>query len=101
MLGSGLGPRLFVTKMVEVVLRHLNHDKAFVLGKGAKKKQGKKLTSVSFAFTHTYTPVKTNIFPFFPKRTWKILKNMQKRNNLKQKIFCPMLPVVVSFRPSF
>ena len=43
MLGSGLGPRLFVTKMVEVVLRHLNHDKAFVLGKGAKKTRKKML----------------------------------------------------------
>ena len=32
-----------------------------------QKKQGKKLTSVSFALTHTYTPVKTNIFPFFPQ----------------------------------
>ena len=41
----------------------------------------KKLTSVSFAFTHTYTPVKTNFFPFFPKRTWKFLKNVQKRKN--------------------
>ena len=36
------------------------------LGKGAKKK-GKKLTNVSFAFTHTYTPVKTKHFPFFPQ----------------------------------
>ena len=50
-------------------------------GKGAKKNKEKKPTSVSFAFTHTYTPVKTNIFPFFPKRTWKILKNVQKRKN--------------------
>ena len=37
------------------------------LRKGAKKKGKKDLTSVSFAFTHTYTPVKTNIFPFFPQ----------------------------------
>ena len=50
-------------------------------GKGAKKKRKKKLTSVSFAFTHTYIPVKTYIFPFFPKRTWKILKNAHKRKN--------------------
>ena len=48
-------------------------------GKVQKKKLKKNLTSVSFAFTHTYTPVKTNIFPFFPKHTWKILKNVQKR----------------------
>ena len=38
------------------------HDK----GKVQKNKE-KKLTSVSFALTHTYTPVKTNIFPFFPQ----------------------------------
>ena len=31
------------------------------------KKLKKKLTNVSFAFTHTYTPVKTNIFRFFPQ----------------------------------
>ena len=48
-----------------------------------KKTRKKKLTSVSFAFTHAYTPVKTKNFPFFPKRTWKILKNVQK---LKQNI---------------
>ena len=36
------------------------------LGKGAKKKIEKNLTSVSFAFTHTYTAVKTNSFRFFP-----------------------------------
>ena len=33
-----------------------------------KKKLKKNLTSVSFAFTHTYTDVKTNSFRFFPKR---------------------------------
>ena len=51
----------------------------FSIRERCKKKRGKNLTSVSFAFSHTYTPVKTNIFPFFPKRTWKILKNVQKR----------------------
>ena len=30
-----------------------------------KKNKEKKLTGVSF--THTYTPVKANIFPFFPQ----------------------------------
>ena len=49
-----------------------------------KKKRRKKLTTVRFAFTHTYTPVKTNSFPFFPKRTWKILKNVQKCKNNAQ-----------------
>ena len=42
------------------------------------KKIQKQLTSVSFAFTHTYTLVKINMFVFFPKHTWKILKNAQK-----------------------
>ena len=46
-------------------------------GKVQKKNKEKKLTSVSFAITHTYPPVKTNIFRFFPNRTWKILKNVQ------------------------
>ena len=65
-----------------------------------KKKFEKKLTNVSFAFTHTYTPVKLTFFLFFPKRTKKILKNVQKRKN-KKTICCPMLPVVVSFFPLF
>ena len=51
------------------------------LGEGAKKKE-KKLTSVSFAFTHTYTLEKLTLLLFFPKRTWKILKNVQ---NAKEK----------------
>ena len=38
-----------------------------MLGKGAKKNEKKKLTSVSFAFTHTYIAVKTNSFRFFPQ----------------------------------
>ena len=33
------------------------------------KKKGKKLTNVSFAFTHTYTLKKTKKNPLFPKRT--------------------------------
>ena len=36
------------------------------LGEGAKKKE-KKLTNVSFAFTHTYTLVKTKNNNFFPQ----------------------------------
>ena len=39
-----------------------------------QKKSKKKLTSVSFAFTHTYTLAKLTLLLFFPKRTWKILK---------------------------
>ena len=53
-------------------------DAVFAKGK-VQKKLKKNLTSVSFAFTHTYTAVKTNSFRFFPKRTWKILKKVQKR----------------------
>ena len=46
-------------------------------GKVHNKKSRKKLTSVSFAFTHTYTLEKLTLLLFFPKRTWKILKNAQ------------------------
>ena len=48
------------------------------------KKSKKKLTSVSFAFTHTYPLEKLTLLLFFPKRTWKILKNVQ---NAKEKTF--------------
>ena len=44
-----------------------------------KIKREKKLTSVSFAFTHTYTLEKLTLLLFFPKRTWKILENVQKQ----------------------
>ena len=52
-----------------------------LLGEGAKKSK-RKLTSVSFTFTHTYTLEKLTLLLFFPKRTWKILKNVQ---NAKEK----------------
>ena len=70
----------------------------FLLRERCKKK---KLTNVSFPFTHTYTPVKTNIFPFFPQAYMEIFEKCAKTQKLKQQIFCPMLPVVVSFPPSF
>ena len=64
-----------------------------------QKKVKKKLTSVSFAFTHTYTLEKLTLLLFFPKRTWKILKNVQ---NAKEKtLHCPMLSVALSFPPLF
>ena len=47
-----------------------------------QKKSTKKLTSVSFAFTHTYTLEKLTLLLFFPERTWIILKNVQ---NAKEK----------------
>ena len=68
-------------------------------GKVYRKKSKKKLTSVSFAFTHTYTLEKLTLLLFFPKRTWKILKNVQ---NAKEKtLHCPMLSVALSFPPLF
>ena len=49
----------------------------FILFKGKvhEKKSKKKITSVSFAFTHTYTLRRLTLLLFPPKRTWKILKN--------------------------
>ena len=42
-------------------------------------------------------PRKTNTFTFFPKRTWKILKNVQNAKEKKHfiSLHCPMLSVVV------
>merc|ERR1712223_1732972 len=72
------------------------------LRKRCIEKKVKKITSVSVAFTHTYTSEKLSLLLFFPKRTWKILKNVQ---NVKEKkhfisLHCPMLSVVV-FPPLF
>merc|ERR1719341_2433683 len=64
-----------------------------------KKKIEKKLTNVSFAFTHTYTPVKTNIFRFFPQAYMENFEKCAKTQKQKT-ICCPMLSVVV-FSPSF
>ena len=53
------------------------------LGKGAKKKSWKKnLTSVSFAFTHTYTAVKTNSFRFFPQAYMKKFEKCAKTGDM-------------------
>ena len=43
-----------------------------IKGKVHEKKSKKILTSVSFAFTHTYTLEKLTLLLFSPKRTWKI-----------------------------
>ena len=56
-----------------------------------KKKLKKKLTNVSFAFTHTYTPVKTNIFRFFPQAYMENFEKCAKTQKQKT-ICCPMLP---------
>ena len=62
-----------------------------------EKKSKKKLTSVSFAFTHTYTLEKLTLLLFFPKRTWKILKNVQ---NAKEKNIS-LSHVICGSSPSF
>ena len=51
-----------------------------------QKKTRKKITSVSFAFSHTYTPVKTNIFPFFPQAYMENFEKLQKQKNKKHYI---------------
>ena len=53
-----------------------------MLGKGAKKKIEKNLTSVSFAFTHTYTAVKTNSFRFFPQAYMENFEKCAKTGNM-------------------
>ena len=46
----------------------LSSDEIICVRERCKEKKLKKnLTSVSFAFTHTYTAVKTNSFRFFPQ----------------------------------
>ena len=61
-------------------------------GKVQKKKIEKKLTNVSFAFTHTYTPVKTNIFRFFPQSYMenfeKCAKTQKRKNNMLSHVTC-------------
>ena len=56
------------------------------------KKKEKKLTNVSFAFTHTYTPVKTNMFPFFPQAYMenfeKCAKTQKQKNNMLSHVTC-------------
>ena len=52
---------------------------------------------VSFAFTHTYTLEKLTLLLFFPKRTWKILKNVQ---NAKEKNIS-LSHVICGSSPSF
>ena len=49
-------------------------------GKAQKKKLKKQL---SFAFTHTYTLEKLTLLLFAPKRTSKILKNVQNAAGVK------------------
>ena len=57
-----------------------------------KKKLKKNLTSVSFAFTHTYTAVKTNSFRFFPQAYMenfeKCAKTQKQKNNMLSHVTC-------------
>ena len=80
-ISSGKDAEIHKTVIYDWFVCHKNFRTINGPSRKVQKKGTKKLTSVSFAFTHTYTPVKANIFPFFPKRTWKILKNVQKRKN--------------------
>jgi hypothetical protein len=49
----------------------------------------KKLTNVSFAFTHTYTPVKTNIFRFFPQLYMENFEKCAKMQKQKKQYVVP------------
>ena len=51
-------------------------------GKVQKKTRKKIPTSVSFAFTQTNPPVKTNIFPFFPQANMENFENFAKTGNM-------------------
>ena len=66
------GPRSHSLKIIS--------NSVVVLGKGAKKIFEKKITNVGFAFTHTYTPVKTNIFSSFPQ---SYMENFEEKKNNK------------------
>ena len=87
-LAKGHKPYFLLTSVVNIFVRR---NAYFVLGKGAKKK-GKNLISLSFAFTHTYTPVKTNIFPFSPSvngKFWKMCTNAKtKTKNILSHVTC-------------
>ena len=69
----------FCTDRLKTLSVYLDSDYLPNLAYGLRgrciKKSKKKLTSVSFAFTHTYTLEKLTLLLFSPKRTWKILKN--------------------------
>ena len=62
-----LWPQIIAFAMLTLPIKLICVQQCSVKGKVQKKTRTKKLTSVSFAFTHTYTPVKNNIFPFFPQ----------------------------------
>ena len=69
-----------------------------LLRERCKKKLKKKLTNVSFAFTHTYTPVKTNIFRFFPQA---YMENFEKCAKTKKQYVVPCYLWLLVFPPLF
>ena len=64
-----------------------------------QKKCKRKLTGVSFAFTHTHSQ-KTNTFTFFPQAYMENFEKMCKTQK-KKTLHCPMLSVALSFPPPF
>ena len=70
--------RRVFTCIANSVFIHPGSDK----GKVQKKKLKKNLTSVSFAFTHTYTAVKTNSFRFFPQAYMENFEKCAKTGNM-------------------
>ena len=72
----------------------------FVRGR-CKKKEDKKLTNVSFAFSHTYTLVKLTFFPFSPSvhgKFGKMCKNAKtKRSPVKgRERFCMIIMIMTN-----
>ena len=87
---AGKYPELYPPAIRRIVIqsRRGRGKYGFSLGEGAKKSK-KKLTSVSFAFTHTYTLEKLTLLLFPPKRTWKILKDVQNAKKKNISLHCP------------
>ena len=65
-----------------MTFRGENNAQNYPKGKVQKKKLKKNLTSVSFAFTHTYTAVKTNSFRFFPQAYMENFEKCAKTGNM-------------------
>ena len=63
------------TKLCDIIVVYLFRERC-------KKKLKKNLTSVSFAFTHTYTAVKTNSFRFFPQAYMENFEKCAKTGNM-------------------
>ena len=78
------------TRNISIICTYIFGWTLFIVYEGkVQKKQGKKLTSVSFAFTHTYTPVKTNIFRFFPQAYIENFEKCAKTQKQKKQYIVP------------